>query len=140
MKRLRKTALGSAILAFGFLPILISPQIVQAQDAPPPAAQQQPATAEPPAHEASAQSGPVVRSETRLVRVDVIVTDKKGNYIHDLTANDFKVYDDDKQQQVENFSFGADPSSPAAGERRWLKGLYLDEPVEWDYPYRFFRW
>ena len=126
MKRLRKTALGSAILAFGFLPILISPQIVQAQDAPPPAAQQQPATAEPPAHEASAQSGPVVRSETRLVRVDVIVTDKKGNYIHDLTANDFKVYDDDKQQQVENFSFGADPSSPAAGERRYMV-LFFDD-------------
>ena len=26
------------------------------------------------------------------------------------------------------------------GERRWLEGLYLDEPVEWDDPYRFFRW
>jgi hypothetical protein len=23
---------------------------------------------------------------------------------------------------------------------RWLEGLYLDEPVEWDDPYRFFRW
>ena len=25
-------------------------------------------------------------------------------------------------------------------ERRWLEGLYLDQPVEWDDPYRFFRW
>jgi hypothetical protein len=25
-------------------------------------------------------------------------------------------------------------------ERRWLNGLYLDEPEEWDDPYRFFRW
>jgi hypothetical protein len=25
-------------------------------------------------------------------------------------------------------------------ERRWLSGLYLDVPEEWDYPYRFFRW
>ena len=25
-------------------------------------------------------------------------------------------------------------------EGRWLKGLYLDEPQEWDDPYRFFRW
>jgi beta-galactosidase/beta-glucuronidase len=24
--------------------------------------------------------------------------------------------------------------------RRWLEGLYLDEPEEWDDPYRFFRW
>ena len=23
---------------------------------------------------------------------------------------------------------------------RWLSGLYLDEPQEWDDPYRFFRW
>jgi hypothetical protein len=26
------------------------------------------------------------------------------------------------------------------GEQRWLDGLYLDVPEEWDYPYRFFRW
>jgi hypothetical protein len=25
-------------------------------------------------------------------------------------------------------------------ERRWLDGLYLDVPEEWDDPYRFFRW
>jgi hypothetical protein len=32
-------------------------------------------------------------------------------------------------------------ATPAgAGERRWLDGLYLDEPEEWDDPYRFFRW
>ena len=23
---------------------------------------------------------------------------------------------------------------------RWLDGLYLDAPEEWDDPYRFFRW
>ena len=26
------------------------------------------------------------------------------------------------------------------GEQRWLSGLYLDVPGEWDDPYRFFRW
>ncbi len=32
-------------------------------------------------------------------------------------------------------------AQPVRGdERRWLTGLYLDEPVEWDDPYRFFRW
>lgn len=25
-------------------------------------------------------------------------------------------------------------------EGRWLAGLHLDEPEDWDYPYRFFRW
>ncbi len=28
----------------------------------------------------------------------------------------------------------------AEGETRWLDGLYLDNPEEWDDPYRFFRW
>jgi len=27
------------------------------------------------------------------------------------------------------------------GEKgRWLDGFYLDQPEEWDDPYRFFRW
>jgi beta-galactosidase len=33
--------------------------------------------------------------------------------------------------------------SPVDGirtEKRWLDGLYLDQPEEWDDPYRFFRW
>jgi hypothetical protein len=29
---------------------------------------------------------------------------------------------------------------PPPTEGRWAKGLYLDEPEEWDDPYRFFRW
>jgi hypothetical protein len=28
----------------------------------------------------------------------------------------------------------------AVADKRWLSGLYLDEPEEWDDPYRFFRW
>jgi beta-galactosidase len=31
-------------------------------------------------------------------------------------------------------------SPVAQGETRWLDGLYLDVPEEWDDPYRFFRW
>jgi hypothetical protein len=34
-------------------------------------------------------------------------------------------------------------SSPAAAarpEKRWLDAFYLDQPQEWDDPYRFFRW
>lgn len=32
------------------------------------------------------------------------------------------------------------PVNPAGPEQRWLDGLYLDQPAEWDDPYRFFRW
>ncbi|HET6386088.1 MAG TPA: hypothetical protein VFJ58_22070 [Armatimonadota bacterium] len=32
-------------------------------------------------------------------------------------------------------------SKPAtAAEKRWLTGLYLDQPIDWDDPYRFFGW
>ncbi|MHC4519936.1 MAG: glycoside hydrolase family 2 TIM barrel-domain containing protein, partial [Planctomycetota bacterium] len=34
------------------------------------------------------------------------------------------------------FSTPAEDSEPG----RWLQGVYLDEPEEWDDPYRFFRW
>jgi hypothetical protein len=32
------------------------------------------------------------------------------------------------------------PVLQAAQEKRWSNGLYLDQPQEWDDPYRFFRW
>jgi hypothetical protein len=31
-------------------------------------------------------------------------------------------------------------SPVGAAEKRWRSGFYLDEPEEWDDPYRFFRW
>jgi hypothetical protein len=32
------------------------------------------------------------------------------------------------------------PVDVTKAEKRWLNGLYLDQPEEWDDPYRFFRW
>jgi hypothetical protein len=32
------------------------------------------------------------------------------------------------------------PVDAEESERRWQSGLYLDQPEEWDDPYRFFRW
>jgi hypothetical protein len=32
------------------------------------------------------------------------------------------------------------PVEASRAEKRWLDGLYLDVPEEWDDPYRFFRW
>jgi len=34
----------------------------------------------------------------------------------------------------------AKPINPSKAEKRWMNGFYLDEPEEWDAPYRFFRW
>ena len=57
-----------------------------------------------------------LKVETRVVLVDAVVTDKKGNYIHDLAANDFKLWEDGKEQPVTSFSredTNADPAHPA---------------------------
>src|ERR1700683_4379986 len=74
---------------------------------------------------ASQTPAPPIKTETRTVRVDVVVTDKKGNYVHDLKADDFKVYEDNKQQPVTNFSFGADPNAAAASGRHYMV-LFFD--------------
>ena len=63
--------------------------------------------------QAPADSGAVIRTETKLVLVDSVVTDKKGGYIHDLEAKDFKVYEDNKEQQIKSFSFEAGKTAPS---------------------------
>ncbi len=62
----------------------------------------------------------VIKKESKLVLVDVVATDKKGNYLHDLTQNDFKVYEDNKEQTISSFSAGADTAIQANGQRRYL--------------------
>ena len=57
--------------------------------------------------------GAVIKAESKLVIVDAVVTDKKGNYVHDLKQGDFKVYEDNKEQQVSTFSSGVDAAAQA---------------------------
>src|SRR5258708_27271773 len=69
---------------------------------------------------AEQQPAVVIKRESKLVLVDSVVTDKKGKYIRDLTQNDFKVFEDNKEQQVSTFSAGADAATQASGQRRYL--------------------
>ena len=62
----------------------------------------------------------VIRTESRVVLVDAVVTDKKGNYVHDLTQKDFKVFEDNKEQPVTSFSFGNDPSGPVNAQKHYM--------------------
>ena len=75
--------------------------------------------------EAVPDSGAVIRTETKVVLVDTVVTDKKGTYVRNLTAKDFKVWEDNKQQEIKTFTFQADPNSPANGRRRYIV-LFFD--------------
>src|SRR5260221_6658230 len=65
-------------------------------------------------------SGAMIKKESKLVLVDSVVTDKKGNYVRDLKQNDFKVFEDSREQQVATFSTGADVAIQANGKRRYL--------------------
>jgi VWFA-related protein len=72
-----------------------------------------------------ADSGAVIKTETKLVLVDAVVTDKKGAYVRDLTIKDFKVSEDRKDQTIKSFAFEADPNSPTASQKRYLV-LFFD--------------
>src|ERR1700730_472171 len=66
------------------------------------------------------QSGVVIKKESRLVLVDTVVTDKKGEYVRDLKQSDLKVYEDNKEQPISTFSTGSDPAIQANGQKRYL--------------------
>jgi VWFA-related protein len=74
---------------------------------------------------ASAGDASVFRAETRLVLVDTVVTDKKGNYVRDLAQNDFKVWEDGKEQPLTSFSFEDSTSSPANARPHYMV-LFFD--------------
>lgn len=93
--------------------------VARAQDTPAGAAPAPPTAGMP-------VSGTVLKSESRLVLVDAVVTDKKGGYVHDLKRGDFKVYEDNKEQPVSTFSFGADTVIQANGQKHYMI-LFFDD-------------
>jgi VWFA-related protein len=58
-----------------------------------------------------APQGPAFQSETRVVLVDAVVTGKKGEYIRDLSAKDFRIWEDNKEQTIRSFSLETDSSA-----------------------------
>ncbi len=49
----------------------------------------------------------VVRITTTLIQVDATVLDKNGKIVRGLTADDFEIYENNKKQEITNFSFVA---------------------------------
>lgn len=94
---MRKTALWWA--GHGVLTLLLAATLASQQQ-PPPAPP--PEQAPPPAADAAGQQ-PTFRTGINFVRVDVIVTDKQGNPVTDLTQHDFEVTEDNKTQAIETF-------------------------------------
>ncbi len=48
---------------------------------------------------------PVLRVSVNLVQLDAVVTDHKGKQVTNLTADDFQVFQDGKQQKITHFSY-----------------------------------
>jgi len=76
------------------------PQSPPAQPpAQPPSSQQQPS--QPPSQDKPQQPPPVFRTGTNQVRVDVTVTDRKGEPVRDLGKDDFEVREDGVPQAID---------------------------------------
>jgi VWFA-related protein len=52
-----------------------------------------------------------IRVRVNLVSMPVTVRDTKNELVFDLSANDFHVYDNGKEQKIEHFDLGGDPLS-----------------------------
>ena len=100
-------------LALAFLVLAATPSLLRAQNP-------EPAKPEAPVQQQPVATTPVIRTESRVVLVDAVVTDKKRNYVHDLSQKDFKVYEDNKEQAVTSFSFGNDPSGPLNAQKHYM--------------------
>jgi len=110
-------------LVFAAFILCLAPACLRAQ-APPP--EQPPAGAPAAAPADQQQLVPIIKKESRLVLVDAVVTDKKGAYVHDLRQADFKVFEDNKEQQVASFSSGADVAIQAANPQKHFLILFFD--------------
>src|SRR5579885_309026 len=79
-----------------------------------------------PAEQPAPNSQPTVfKAQTKLVLVDSIVTDKKNNYIRDLTQNDFRVWEDNKEQAVKSFSY--ENGTSVNGSTKHYLVLFFDD-------------
>ncbi len=93
--------------------------------AKPPAAPQPPATGQQPAQ----VQPPIFRAGVNVVRVDVIVTDKQGDVVTNLTKDDFEVQEDGKPQTVDLFKLVNSDGNPAPGAEpaRPIRSLHDQE-------------
>lgn len=72
---------------------------------------------------------PTFKSESKVVLVDAIVTDKHGQYIHNLTKDDFRVYEDGKEQQIVSFT-GETTNASAQQQKHYFVLLFDDTSLD----------
>lgn len=81
------------------------------------AQQPSPAAPAPEGQNPEGYHAPTLTVTTRIVVLDVIVTDKKGNPVHrNLTRDDFKIYEDKQPQQIRSFDPPDQHGMPKPGQ------------------------
>jgi len=78
---------------------------------------------------AAGQEPPLLRVTTRLVQLNVVVHDKKGRPVADLTKDDFTLFDEGQRQKIAFFS--VESTRPAAAPANVLPPNYFSNRLEY---------
>ncbi len=107
-------------ICFTFLIISLSALIAFAQTP-------QPTTTPPPLED----DGDVVKISTNLIQVDVTVTDKNGNPVTNLKADDFEIYENGKKQKITSALFVSSQVIPEGKSTKNKErfGIEIPKPV-----------
>jgi VWFA-related protein len=134
----------SYLIALIVVPLFSAGNQAQSAPAAPPQATQTaspspaPAQSTAPAQKQNAapvyESATVLKAVTRLVVVDVVAVDKKGEPITDLKQSDFKVLEDGKEQKVRVFNFQQPApvtanAAPAPAPAKLPENVYTNAPT-----------
>jgi VWFA-related protein len=72
----------------------------------------------------SAQEETLIHTETRLVLVDAVAVNKKGEFVRDLTQKDFRLWEDGKEQKIAAFSLESAAVSPDRSNKHYIAMLF----------------
>lgn len=111
-------------LALVLLFCILLPALGQNKPVPPPPPQQ------------TSDQDDVVKINTNLVQVDAVVT-KDGKPVTGLTADDFEIFEDGRQQTITSFAYISNvPSSAAQPDKKTAASAAPYAPIKPDEPHR----
>ncbi|HLZ51869.1 MAG TPA: VWA domain-containing protein [Candidatus Acidoferrum sp.] len=74
------------------------------------------------------QNSPTIRRTTRVVNVDVVVTDRKGQPVQGLGKEAFQILDNGQPEQIALFSAQRHTDAPTGGVHSPIPGEYSNDP------------
>ena len=78
---------------------------------------------------ANDQGKTVVKANTRLVVVDVVASDSKGNPVLNLKKEDFTLFEDGRPQEISIFNFQQPGTTPAQPEQHLPPNVFSNVPT-----------